>query len=247
MDAGHHEPKIQDSWVLNMKFSGWQKVSLIDYPGLISTVLFTPGCSFRCRFCHNPSLVIPPYQPTIKETHIIQYLSARQGLIQGVVITGGEPLIQKDLKTALTKIKDLGYQVKLDTNGYHPDGLRELLDAGLVDYLAMDLKAPLTKYPQITQQPRLDVKKIRSSIQLIMTSNIPHEFRTTLIENFHTLEDIHTMSELIQGARLYYLQKFITQPQLVDEAYSHFPTTTDEFLIQAQKIALKYVTHCQTR
>ncbi len=191
-----------------MKIGGWQKFSLIDFPGKISAVIFTQGCPWRCPWCHNRSLVLPEeFGPPIPEEEVLQFLETRLGQIEGVVVTGGEPTFQSDLPDFLGKLRGLDFQVKLDTNGGHPEIIESMIGAGLIDYIAMDVKAPLQKYHQATGR-QVSIKKIRRSIDLIRNSGLDHEFRTTLVPGLHTEEDIEEILDLIQGSRRYALQTF---------------------------------------
>ncbi len=230
-----------------INFGGWQKISLIDYPGHIATVVFSNGCPFRCPYCHNPSLVIPPFKTQIPATTIWSYLKSRQGKIQGVVITGGEPTLQPALTDFIKKCRALQYKIKLDTNGYYPAVVKKLTEQGLINYLAMDIKTSLENYPSFTKT-RLDVRaKISDSIKIIKAARIPYEFRSTIIEGVHDLDTISAMSKLIKGAENYILQGFVPQKELVDQSYANHPTTSREFLIQAQQRCQPYVKQCSIR
>ena len=200
-----------------MKIGGLQKVSLIDYPGKIGAVIFTQGCNFRCPYCHNPELVDPPlYRELIPEELVFAYLEKRLGKLEAVTITGGEPAIQSDLGQFAKKIKAMGYLLKLDTNGSRPDVLAELIGTGLIDYVAMDIKAPLGKYRAVTRTPGSG-KTIRQSIELIMASGIDYEFRTTIVRSQLTEADIQVMGNMISGATRYALQRYNpTKPLAMD-------------------------------
>ena len=209
-----------------MKIGGLQKVSLIDYPGKIGAVIFTQGCNFRCPYCHNPELVDPPrYRELIPEELVFAYLEKRQGKLEAVTITGGEPAIQSDLGRFAKKIKAMGYLVKVDTNGSRPDVLAELLGKGLIDYVAMDIKAPLGKYSAVTRTPGSG-KTIRQSIALIMASGIDYEFRTTVVRSQLAEADIRAIGKMISSATRYALQRYSpTQPLdrdfLNEKTFSH--------------------------
>ena len=230
-----------------MNIGGLQKVSLIDYPGLISTVIFTNGCPFRCGFCHNPGLVIPPFETTTSELEVFDYLERRRGKIQGVVITGGEPLMQDDILAFCKKLKCLDYKVKLDTNGYYPKRLRDVLKRQLIDYIAMDIKSPLSKYLEITQRPKLDLTRVQESIHRVMDADVPYEFRTTLIEGYHSLKDVAEMSELITGAHKLVLQAFQPRNNLVGSRFDNFPATTPEFMQRSLNSLKPSATECEIR
>ncbi|WP_029521796.1 anaerobic ribonucleoside-triphosphate reductase activating protein, partial [Persephonella sp. KM09-Lau-8] len=202
-----------------MKIAGIQKFSLIDFPGKLSAVLFVQGCNFRCGYCHNRELVLPEYfSSTISEEEVFQFLKNRTGKLQGVVITGGEPTIFTDLIQFIKKIKSLGFNVKLDTNGSNPEVLKEIIENNLVDYIAMDIKAPVGRYKEITGV-ETDTGKILSSVELIKNSGIDYEFRTTLIKNFHSLKEILQICQIIKNSKRYVLQNFNPSDSLVSQEY----------------------------
>ncbi|MHB8336574.1 MAG: anaerobic ribonucleoside-triphosphate reductase activating protein [Ignavibacteriaceae bacterium] len=180
-----------------MKIAAIQKLSLIDYPGMISSVIFTQGCNFRCGYCHNPSLVLPQsFGDFVLEAKVFDFLQTRIGKIEGVVITGGEPTIQFDLVRLIKKIKALGLSVKLDTNGSNPGMLKKIIDNKLIDFIAMDLKAPLNKYSAICNV-NVDIEKIKKSIFYIKNSGIVKQFRITAIKGIHTIEDLDSIKGII--------------------------------------------------
>ena len=218
-----------------MHIGGYQKLTLIDYPGVIATTVFTVGCSFRCPFCHNPELVlrshfIPGTEKNEKE--FFEFLEKRKGKLEGVCITGGEPTIQPDIIEFIQKIKALGFLVKLDTNGTRPDVLKKLLDLKLLDFVAMDIKNQLKNYNKTTgvKGPAStrgndrsstrggDKKRVKLSVDLIMNSKVPYEFRTTAVPGIHSEEDFLEIAKWINGAKAYYLQeyreKIILDPKL---------------------------------
>lgn len=190
-----------------MKICGFQKLSLVDFDGHMSATLFTSGCNFACPFCHNSNLVISNSDPEINAQDIFEYLQKRKGIIDSVVISGGEPTLHKDLIDFIKKLKKLDLLIKLDTNGTNLEMLKYLVENNLIDYVAMDIKNSIQKY-NITIDRNLNLQTIQSSIKYIMNSGIDYEFRTTIIKEFHTLEDIKNISKLIKGAKRYYLQKF---------------------------------------
>lgn len=190
-----------------MKIEGFQKLTLQDYPDVISCILFTKGCNFRCPFCHNSALVIDTsLDNLISEEEIFKYLEKRKGILDGVVVSGGEPLIQKDIKEFITKIKKLGYKVKLDTNGNNYLVLKDLIDNHLVDYVAMDIKNTFSKYDLIAGV-KVNIENIKKSIQLLKTHVVDFEFRTTIVKEFHDYEDICEILKIVNGER-YFLQNF---------------------------------------
>jgi len=195
-----------------MKFGGLIKFTLIDYPRVVSAIVFTQGCNFHCRYCHNPELVYPSlFQESMPEEEVMAFLRRRKGTLQGLVVTGGEPTLQPDLLDFLAEVKKLGYLIKLDTNGYKPEVLKQALHQKLVDYIAMDLKAPLAKYEQITGI-QADEKILLESIDLIKNSGLPHEFRTTYDKTVLTDEDIENLRNLVQG-HTYRVQECLPVPK----------------------------------
>ncbi len=192
-----------------MKIAGLVKTSLIDYPGKVAAVVFTQGCNFRCGFCHNPDLIPlegPVTAVEYPEEQILEFLDTRSGKLDGVVITGGEPMLQPDLLAFMRKIKGKGLLVKLDTNGSNPAMLKTAISEGLVDYIAMDIKGPLENYEKICGYK--NTTGIERSIKLIMDSGIDYDFRTTVLPHYHKLDDFHKVGELLRGAKRYTLQGF---------------------------------------
>lgn len=205
-----------------MHIGGIQKSSLLDYPDKISAIVFTQGCNFRCGYCHNPELIVIKKKPD--NFGFFQFLEKRKGKLDGVVITGGEPCLQADLHDFIKQIRKMGFCVKLDTNGSMPDVLKQVISD--VDYVAMDIKAPVEKYGEITKV-NVNTDKIKESIKLIMESGVDYEFRTTVIKSQLNLKDFENIGKLIKGAKRYYLQKFIPSKifdnSLQDEkSYSDF-------------------------
>jgi pyruvate formate lyase activating enzyme len=217
-----------------MKIGGMQKVSLIDYPGLICATVFLQGCNFQCSYCHNPELVNPElFQPCLSEKEVLDFLKERRGKLDGVTITGGEPTIQNDLTSFIKKIKKLGLAVKLDTNGSRPQVIQALLDEKLLDFIAMDIKGPLDKYESIVDAA-VDCKEIEKSIKIILKSKIPHEFRTTIVPSQLASKDILKIAKLISGAKKYALQKFIPGKTLKNK-FSDGKTSSPEELEKMKK------------
>lgn len=191
-----------------MNFAGMQKLTLLDYPGKVACIVFTKGCNFRCPFCHNASLVEGGQGPLISGTEVLAFLSKRMGVLEGICISGGEPLLQKDIADFMRKVKKLGYAIKLDTNGSNPEILKELIREGLVDYVAMDIKNSFAKYDQ-TCGTEVDISKIKKSIEILKTSGIDYEFRTTLVNELHTLSDVEEIGKELKGNSKYFLQSFV--------------------------------------
>lgn len=223
---------------------GVQKTSLLDYPDKISAIVFTQGCNFRCGYCHNPGLLQVNSKKDIYSVDVFfEFLKNRVGKLDGVVITGGEATLQKDLIPFMQEVKNLGFLIKLDTNGYRPDVVQDVINQGLVDYFAMDIKAPLDKYSFVTNVD-IDTDKIVKSIDLIMKSNIPYEFRTTVMKSQLTYEDFEKIAELIKGADRYYLQKFEAKTDIWDSTLKNEVTYSDnEFkeIIENLKQKIKLV------
>jgi pyruvate formate lyase activating enzyme len=229
-----------------MRIGFIQHTTLIDFPGKIACTVFTQGCNFRCGYCHNPELVQKNlWEKRIPTKEFFDFITAKKNKLQGVCITGGEPTIQKDLYNFIKKIKQHNLQVKLDTQGSQPEVLRKLLNADLLDYIAMDIKGPLESYYEISNT-KISPAKIRDSIELVMNSGLPYEFRTTVVKDQLKLEDFHKIGELIAGASLYYLQKFVPTKAndptfLTRETYSH-----REFE-KIRKLMRNYVKKCKVR
>lgn len=196
-----------------MTFSGIQKFTLLDYPGKIAATLFSPGCNFRCPFCHNSEIVNEkPTSGTISEEDVLAFLKTRQGLLEGVCITGGEPTLQKGLQDFIIKVRDLGFLVKLDTNGNEPKVLEVLLSENLLSYVAMDVKNSLLSYGKTVGITAFDTSKIEQSIEILKKSNIPYEFRTTVVKELHRDDDLRSMAEWLLPCTLWRLQEFRDSP-----------------------------------
>ncbi len=199
-----------------MLIGGLLKFSLIDYPGKVAAVIFTQGCNYRCPFCHNPELVLPElFTPPIDTGEVMAFLEKRRGQLQGVVITGGEPALQPDLKDVIRRIKDMGFLVKLDTNGSRPDVLREILAQGLVDFVAMDIKAPLADYNRTTGVAA-DTGCVQDSIALIRSSKVAHLFRTTAVKGFLGAQDMPAVKALLGSWERYKLQRGNVEGKVLD-------------------------------
>lgn len=199
-----------------MRIGGFHKFSLIDYPGKMAAVIFIQGCNFRCGYCHNPQLVFPPQcgRP-VDESVVLEFLQSRQGKLQGVVVTGGEPTIHHGLLDFLARVKSMNYMVKLDTNGSHPEVLMAAIDLGLLDFIAMDIKTSFTRYEGATGV-KTDLTRIRFSIDLIIKSGLPHQFRTTLVKSHCSDDDLKDIRTLIGAAKSYVLQPFVPASAIID-------------------------------
>lgn len=218
-------------------------MTLLDFPGHTACTLFTCGCNMRCPFCHNTPLVTGTAQEQYSEEEIFSFLRKRQGLLDGVAITGGEPLLQKDIVSFIRRIKEEGYAVKLDTNGSLPERLKSLVDEGLVDYIAMDIKNTFSKYV-LTSGCEIDTEDIKRSIDIIKNSGIDHEFRTTVVAGYHTAEDIIEIAKYLGEDEKYYLQSFKDSGDILGEGCSALPA---EMLKDMAEKAQKYVKLCETR
>ena len=204
-----------------MKIHGLQKLTLLDFPGHTACTVFLGGCNFRCPFCHNASLVLSLGElPTMEEDTFFSFLKKRTGLLEGVCITGGEPTMQKELPLFIEKIRALGFLVKLDTNGTHPAMLKELIENGLLDYAAMDVKNTPEKYPETVGIPDFDVSPILESISILKEGKIPYEFRTTVTAELHTADDIEVIARLLAPAPLYFIQNFKESDNLITHGHS---------------------------
>jgi pyruvate formate lyase activating enzyme len=192
-----------------MKLAGLQKTTLLDYPGKVAATVFTYGCNFRCPFCHNASLVKGNGTDVLTDADFFAFLDKRHGILDGVCVTGGEPLLHRDIADFIKAIKDKGFLVKLDTNGSNPRLLSELIAAHLIDYVAMDIKNSPDNYGKTAGVMNFDIQPINDSIELLMNSAIDYEFRTTVVKELHTAADILSIAQWIKGARLYALQQFI--------------------------------------
>ena len=239
-----------------MKILGLNKTTLLDYPEHVAATVFTGGCNFRCPFCHNADLVINSMMPeAFTEEEIISFLKKRQGILEGVCVTGGEPTLQPDLKQFILKVKDLGYLVKLDTNGYRPDVLKELLQDGLLDYVAMDVKAHRAGYAKATGLKELITERVEESIEILKNCNIMYEFRTTVVKGIHRTEDFEEIGKWIAGSRVYYLQAFRGNENVLAvrdandcaEKTGGFTSFSREEMEQMAELAGKYVERVEIR
>lgn len=222
-----------------MQIKGLQKTTLLDYPGKVACTLFTGGCNFRCPFCHNASLVLSPANvDDISEEEFFKFLKKRVGVLDGVCITGGEPLLQHDIIPFMQKIHALGFAIKLDTNGSRPKLLREIVEIGLVDHIAMDIKNALPKY-SLTSGTNIKIDDIKESIDFIMSCGVSYEFRTTIVKELHTIDDMIAIGKLISGAENYYLQSFKDSGDLICSEYSAHSEETMHDMLSAVKPYVK--------
>lgn len=191
-----------------MRIGGMQKLTLLDYPGNVACLIFTQGCNFRCPFCHNKDLLGAENKNVISEEEVFSYLEKRKGVLDGVVISGGEPLLQEDIEKFMTSIKSMGYKIKLDTNGSNPSKLKKLIDKGLVDYIAMDVKNEFKSYDETSGVNKIDIENIKESVDLIKSSNISYEFRTTIVKQLHNFEKIKKICNYLGPKARYYIQNY---------------------------------------
>lgn len=227
-----------------MLIKGLQKTTLLDYPEHVACTLFTGGCNLRCPFCHNALLATRPSEaPDISEDYFFDFLEKRRGILDGVCITGGEPLIQKDIIPFIKRIKSVGLSVKLDTNGFYPLILNNIISENIVDYIAMDIKNSPSKYSQATGIS-CDCSEINESIKLIMNGGIPYEFRTTVVKELHTLEDITDIAQWIAGAEGYYLQTFKDSGDIISPGLS---AHSEETMLEMRSEARRFVKVCDIR
>lgn len=215
-----------------MQILGFQKTTLLDYPGHVAATVFTGGCNFRCPFCHNGDLVLHPQElPAFTVEEIFAHLKKRQGILDGVCITGGEPTLQPDLIDFIKEVRALGYDIKLDTNGYRPSVLKSLCAQGLIDYVAMDIKHTKAKYNSICNVADFELTHIIDSVEFLKTDVVPYEFRTTLIRELHAPEDIPDIGQWLSGAKAYFLQVYKDSDAVIQSGFhAHDRDTLLRFL-----------------
>ena len=236
-------PKNSQQPPCNVPVGGIQKLSLVDFPGHVAAALFTAGCNMRCGYCHNPELVLPErLAPSIPIDDIMLFLKSRVGRLDGVVVSGGEPTIHDDLPELIRRIKELGYDVKLDSNGTRPEMIRQLISDRLIDFVAMDIKGPLEKYQEIAARP-IDLEAIQETIALLIDSGLEHEFRTTIVREQLEPEDFYKVGELVKGAKRFALQHFLPGTTLSPQFHTA-TTFTDAEFDQAKNIMEGYVEKC---
>ena len=217
-----------------MRICGLQKLAMVDFPGKIAATVFTGGCNLRCPFCHNAPLVNRPEEAEKwEEEEVLAFLAQRRGLLDGMVLSGGEPLLQEGVETFLAKVREMGYAVKLDTNGCYPQLLKRILEAGLGDDVAMDIKNSLAKSPETVGCPGFDTAPVEESVRILMEGKVDYEFRTTAVSPFHTPQDIEEIGRWLSGAPRYFLQTFVDSGNLVGEGCQ--PFSPEEMRELAQK------------
>ena len=218
-----------------MLIKGLQKLTLLDFPDRMACTLFTFGCNFRCPFCHNASLVLSDRadDTLISEEEFFSFLTRRRGMLQGVCITGGEPTLQPDLPDFIARIRDAGFAVKLDTNGYRPAVLRALVERGLLDYVAMDIKNSLSRYGETVGIARFDTAPVEESMDFLMEGRVPFEFRTTLVRGLHTEDSVREMGRRLAGEEAFYLQSFKDSGDLIRDGMEGFASSETALLLAA--------------
>ena len=222
----------------DMKIGGLQKLTLLDYPGKLASTVFTSGCSFKCPFCHNKELVFVPENYSFLDTEeVLSYLAKRKNLLDGICITGGEPLLQEGLLPFIEAVKEMGYFVKLDTNGNNPEKLKEIVNSGLVDYVAMDIKNCKSKYHETVglNEHVFAIHRIEESVSFLLSGEVDYEFRTTVVKELHTKEDLLSLAKWIKSAKNYYLQQYVDSENVIDRKWSAYNKEEMEDLCNAVK------------
>ena len=230
-----------------MLLKGLQKLTLLDYPGKMAATVFVGGCNFKCPFCHNASLVIGERiaeSATLPEEEFFSFLNKRKNILEGVCVSGGEPTLMPDLLPFLNRIKELGFSVKLDTNGYRPDVIQAAIDGGLIDYIAMDLKNSKESYAKTVGLSEIDIERIAASVKLIMESGVDYEFRTTLVRELHGENDMRSIGEWIAGAKRYFLQTYEDSGDVILPTFSGYDKNQTEYLLNMLR---EYVPNAQIR
>lgn len=222
-----------------MIIEGMRKLTLLDFPGRCAATLFTHGCNLRCPFCHNASLVTRAPESEITAAEVYAFLEKRTGLLDGVCITGGEPLINKEVFELMRGIRARGFAVKLDTNGFFPEALARVLSEGLADYVAMDIKSSPEGYAAATGIPDIDITPVRESIALLMSGETDFEFRTTAVKGLHTKKDFEGIADMIAGDEKYFIQRFVDSGDLIGGGYSAFSPEEEWEILQAVRTRVK--------
>ena len=228
-----------------MKIQGFLKLTLLDYPERTACTVFTPGCNLRCPFCHNASLVMRSEEnEDIPEEEVFSYLKKRCGILDGVCITGGEPMLQPDLEDFIRQIHSMGFLVKLDTNGTFPGRLKAFLDKGLLDYVAMDIKSSPEHYGLAAGVDGFDIQAVKESVSILKNSSISYEFRTTVVKGIHVMEDFTSIGKWLAGSEKYYLQSFVDSGDMISGGFAGFSREEMELLLQ---IVLPFVPETRLR
>ena len=228
-----------------MNIGGFQKTSLLDYPDTLSAIIWTTNCNFRCPFCYNKHLVFGE-TALISEDEVLSFLEKRKNILEGLVITGGEPFLQEDLSDFIKKVKGIGYKIKIDTNGSFPEKLKDLLDNNLLDYVSMDVKAPKKKYKRLSGV-KSDIKKIESSIEIIKNQAPDYEFRTTIIPGLLDKNDILEIAKWLEGSKNYYLQQFKSDTELISAEINNLKPYSKEELLNILNEIKPFFKNCGLR
>ena len=227
--------------MFNMIIHGLEKLSLVDYDGCVAATVFTGNCNFRCGFCHNSALVLGAKDlPVIPENEILDYLTKRKGILDGLCITGGEPTLNKDLALFMEKVKKIGYKVKLDTNGTAPETVKMLTKNGLCDYFAIDIKNDKENYAKTIGLNKFDISNVEKTVEFLLKGLIPYEFRTTIIAEYHTAETIKNIGDWIAGAEKYFMQKFKSGENCISQGLTAVPKETAETFLREISGKVKY-------
>lgn len=227
-----------------MKICGLNKTTLLDYPGCVAATVFAGGCNFRCPFCHNGDLVLHSAKmKEYSEEEVLNFLNKRKNVLEGVCVTGGEPTLYSDLPEFIAKIKAMGYKVKLDTNGSNPKMLKRLVEGKLVDYVAMDIKAPVSEYNKVCGV-QVDTESVQQSVAYLKQGEIPYEFRTTVVKELHTKQDILEIGQWILGAENYYLQSYRETDENICKGFS---AMEKEELFELEEKLKKYIKNVKVR
>lgn len=227
-----------------MHINGIQKLTLLDYPGKVACTVFLAGCDLRCPYCHNSELWSASAPAVMDDEELLAFLKKRRGMLDGVAFTGGEALLRPELPELMQKIKEMGYCVKLDSNGTHPEKLRALIDARLVDYVAMDIKNDLDRYGETCGKPEMDITPIKRSISLLLEGRVSHEFRTTVVRELHDEESFINIARLIEGAENYYLQPFVDRDTVI---FAGFHAPEEDEMKRYLEIVAPHVKHAEIR
>lgn len=227
-----------------MNICGLQKTTLLDFPGHVAATVFTGGCDFRCPFCHNSELLGSGTEPVCTEADFFDFLKKRSGILEGVAVTGGEPTLQPELPVFIEKIRALGLAVKLDTNGAHPEVLKQLVRDGLLDYVAMDIKTCRERYAEAAGAPTLSIRKIEESVEFLLSGAVPFEFRTTVVKELHSLADFEKIGPWIAGADRYFLQNYKDSESVLKPG---FHGCTKDELLSFLEIVKPYVKEAALR
>ena len=228
-----------------MEIFGMEKLSLVDYDGYVSATVFTGSCNFKCGFCHNSPLVLDYNNlQALPEDEVLSYLKKRKGILEGLCITGGEPTLSRDLPEFCAKVKEIGYKVKLDTNGTNLSMMKTLIENGLIDYGAMDIKNDFDNYSDIIGIKNYNTEKVKSSVDYLLSNTFPYEFRTTLIKEYHSADNVEKIGQQIKGARAYIMQKFKSGENCISTGLSPIDEKT---AIEFRGIVKKYVQNVKLR